>query len=52
MSLWWVLVGIAHFKNAHVCFDLRLYGTTVSQTIFYFRSFPNDSKATKYLVSE
>jgi len=30
--------------------SLWLYGTTVSQTIFYFRSFPNDSKATKYLV--
>jgi len=29
---------------------LWLYGATLSQTIFYFRSFPGDSWSTKYLV--
>ncbi|KIM81870.1 hypothetical protein PILCRDRAFT_821230 [Piloderma croceum F 1598] len=31
--------------------SLWLYGATVSQSIFYFRSFPGDNRATKYLVS-
>jgi hypothetical protein len=30
--------------------SLWLYGTTLSQTIFYLRSFPGDAKATKCLV--
>jgi hypothetical protein len=51
VSLWWVLSRDSPFKIAHTCLSPRLYGTTLSQTIFYIRSFPGDDKATQYLVS-
>jgi hypothetical protein len=35
----------------HVSLVPRLYGATLSQTLFYFRTFPGDSRAIKCLVS-
>jgi hypothetical protein len=52
MSLWSVLSASADFKSTHVRFASRLYGTTLSQAVFYFRSFPDDGKVSKYLVNE
>lgn len=40
----------SHFKIPHASLARRLYGATLAQTIFYFRSFHGDSRATKHLV--
>ena len=52
VSLWCALFGIIRLKNCSSIFFLRLYGTTLSQTMAYLRSFPEDTKGTKCLVSE
>jgi hypothetical protein len=41
---------MAHVNSCIVASG-SLYGTTLAQTIFYFLSFPADSKITKHLVS-
>ena len=41
----------AHSKLAHLAFVPRLYGAALAQTVFYFKTFLSDGRATKYLVS-
>jgi len=52
ISLWQVLFETDRFNIVYVSSFLSLYGTTLAQTISYFRSFPSDGRPTKFLVSQ